>query len=451
MSSLALILYRVATPIFLKLGFQRIDVGVVGTGSMYPTFPKGSGKTDEENEAQVVARPSMRLFPAGISVFGTTYGAYSLQHGDIVSFQTEATDQHLQAIATKSGNLGLTGYIKRVIGLPGDVLELRNGFVYRNNELLLEPYVASPHSTYGGDTIPECKKILVPENQMVVMGDNRKASDDSRFSLGLIPLSGVEFVLPWSEQQETYGMNWRDPSKDADSVGKPEFDEQEFLRLLNSFRTENKRKNLKLQTKLQSTSELRARAILASNDLSFEATRSGITMRQAMDKVGYSNIVIGEAPVLGYYTADELMTYFRSQTRWKNFLLESEYQDVGVSSVVGNLNGCPTQIMVIHMAGYVPAEYDSAVVQSWADAQKSIQEALPSWIKSREFGDAYESKKTEYERMIQILQERENITTRILTKMRAKQWLTKQDEEDIIVSKKLSDEASELAKKLNSQ
>ena len=65
-------------------------------------------------------------------------------------------------------------YVKRVIGLPGETVAIQNGLVSINGQLLSEPY-----KTYEahGDMAPH----FVPSGQYFVMGDNRDASDDSRY------------------------------------------------------------------------------------------------------------------------------------------------------------------------------------------------------------------------------------------------------------------------------
>lgn len=73
--------------------------------------------------------------------------------------------------------------IKRVIGLPGDVIEIHDGQVFVNGQPLNEPYL--PNSTagsYGPTTVP-------PLN-IFVLGDNRNFSNDSR-SFGTVPLKSV--------------------------------------------------------------------------------------------------------------------------------------------------------------------------------------------------------------------------------------------------------------------
>jgi signal peptidase I len=65
-------------------------------------------------------------------------------------------------------------YIKRVIGLPGDTVEIRNEQVFINNQPLDEPFAK------GAYTDPNFAPVVVAPNQLFVMGDNRGNSQDSR-------------------------------------------------------------------------------------------------------------------------------------------------------------------------------------------------------------------------------------------------------------------------------
>ncbi len=85
--------------------------------------------------------------------------------------------------------IGKTSYIKRVIGLPGEHVEIKDGNVYINGDLLQEDYLQDYVVTeaLGGCYID----IVVPENTVYALGDNRGESTDSR-RFGCIPVNKIE-------------------------------------------------------------------------------------------------------------------------------------------------------------------------------------------------------------------------------------------------------------------
>ena len=82
---------------------------------------------------------------------------------------------------------GSTPYIKRVIGLPGETVDLRNGHVSINGQEISEPYVFPGQTTepLGGQD-----HWVVPANTLFVMGDHREDSSDSRV-FGPVPISNI--------------------------------------------------------------------------------------------------------------------------------------------------------------------------------------------------------------------------------------------------------------------
>ena len=78
---------------------------------------------------------------------------------------------------------GTVPLIKRVVGLPGESVEIKDSQVYINGEPLDEDYLTEP-------TIGSMALQIVPEEHLLVLGDNRNASNDSR-SFGMIPYEDV--------------------------------------------------------------------------------------------------------------------------------------------------------------------------------------------------------------------------------------------------------------------
>lgn len=71
-------------------------------------------------------------------------------------------------------------YIKRVIGLPGDIVLIKNGQVYVNDKLLSENYANTETTPSEGGIVKENEPLTIPTDYIFVMGDNRRESSDSR-------------------------------------------------------------------------------------------------------------------------------------------------------------------------------------------------------------------------------------------------------------------------------
>ncbi len=119
------------------------------------------------------------------------------KHGDIIVFQAPPNPE--------------IDYVKRVIGVPGDVIEIRDKKVIRNNQPLDEPYVRfiSDRPSAANNMAPQ----TIPAGQYFVMGDNRDASEDSRV-WGTVPrgyIHGRAWIIYWSwdsSDSNDSGLRW---------------------------------------------------------------------------------------------------------------------------------------------------------------------------------------------------------------------------------------------------
>ena len=100
-------------------------------------------------------------------------------------------------------------YIKRVVGVAGDKIEIINKKVYVNNELVDPDYAI--HLDYGVRPMRDnFGPIVVPEKSLFVMGDNRDSSNDSRF-WGFVDLKAVKgkaFIIYWSWNRDEFNVRW---------------------------------------------------------------------------------------------------------------------------------------------------------------------------------------------------------------------------------------------------
>ncbi|MCL1910756.1 MAG: signal peptidase I [Leptospirales bacterium] len=102
-------------------------------------------------------------------------------------------------------------YIKRCIAVPGDLLELKDGAVYVNNEKLDEPYVGGKPTRADGPFSSQIQGV-VPEGRLVVFGDNRTNSQDSRYFgyLDVERVKGRALIMYWNSE---YVINRHDFSR----------------------------------------------------------------------------------------------------------------------------------------------------------------------------------------------------------------------------------------------
>lgn len=419
-------------------GVVKVEIPVTGA-SMLPTI-------NEEGFVPVRNYPRYPSIPQLQKYVDVKKFEPEIKKGDIVVFRNTKTQQVFAEEKIDPHKKG--GFVKRVVATEGDSVSIKNGFVYVNGRVANEPYTFKPRSTFGSTAMHDCDVITVPHDKYLVFGDNRKVSLDSR-GIGLIDKKDIQYYLPYDDQLSMFSQRWRDTSKDQTYAFSSELDVQEYVRLLNKKRGEFKIEPLKYEPKLSKSAELRARVMLEFDDLSFEASRSGYTMKDAMKDAGYTNIVYGEFPILGYYDAQELIDSFFENPDSSEFLLQKDYEDVGVSSFVGALNGCPVQIVVQHFAGYVPPNYTNKDIEQWKTLIDKLSQIREGWINLQTNKDFYNANKADVDRINEIIRLRASHARQIMQRMEAKQWFTEEEKQYVDQDIILFNEQNEIADRLN--
>jgi signal peptidase I len=426
------------------LGYNPEINNVVGTGSMYPTWPKGEkGKTPDELASEVVSTAGFLTYPNGIVINGKRYFGYTIQKGDIITAKNDAILKTTSEVYSTP-----SGVLKRVVALGGDTVELKDGIFYLNDQPQKEQYIAESRSTYGEDFLRECQLYKVPNDSVFLMGDNRKGSGDSR-EFGPVKYSEIQSVLPLKKQVGTLDKNWHDASNDLADTAKPTIDIDKFVDLLNQKRKENGASPVKHDPKLDASAKIRGEALLKQNTIHTQASYNEVV--SAMSKVGYWNSYVWEWSIEGYYNADELIEDYieRDSSDAKDVWFDKKFDDIGIAEVQGTINGCPTQLIVIHAAGYVPPNYKQSDIDSWKKSLDGLNGIRGGWADLKNNTKFYESNKADVDRINDIIATRISRINSIYTTMSANKWLGSEQNQWIKEDTDLYNEQEALANKLN--
>jgi signal peptidase I len=174
------ILLVVALAVAIVLKTFIVQAFFIPSGSMEPTLDPG----DRVLVQKVVYGPDR----GDVIVFSDPQGRPGPDRGIIGGF-----------VHWLSRTLGIErpeheDFIKRVIGLPGETVELRDGRLFVEGVRIHEPYLK------GAVDARDYGPVRVPDGSLFVLGDNRLNSNDSRFGLGFVPVDkvvGRAFAIVW--------------------------------------------------------------------------------------------------------------------------------------------------------------------------------------------------------------------------------------------------------------
>lgn len=140
------------------------------------------------DENQTTAQESTRTAkPVKTMKFGGSSMEPTLRDGDKVDiFSIDRELRRTDLVFFTSPEKPDVTMIKRIVGLPNETIEIKNGEVLINGVVLNEPYIAEPISYTYASTV-------IPDKSYFILGDNRNHSSDSH-NFGFVPITNVQYI-----------------------------------------------------------------------------------------------------------------------------------------------------------------------------------------------------------------------------------------------------------------
>ena len=158
--------------------------------------------------------------------------------------------------------------------------------------------------------------------------------------------------------------------------------------------------------------------------------------------------IFAEIFTRGFFEAEELVENIMEFPDTLKIMLSPEYQDIGLSAVLGDVDECPTQVVVAHLGGYRPPDYTKKEMDSWGGLVTNIEQVLPSWEAIK---DAEGIDQVKLSRLLEILNTRANNARTVLARMKKNEWLTETEKTMIKNDSELGSEAEKIIETLLKQ
>lgn len=325
---------------------------------------------------------------------------YGLERGDIVSFKNLET-----------GNIY---YLKRIVGLEGEEVSIINGKVIINGQVLDEDYVFHDDPTFGNTFLVDCEAYTIPDGEVMVLGDNRIVSTDSRI-LGFVDVGDIEGVIK-TELVPTF--------KSTDSsvqLGASSIDPGVFRDKLDEVRAEHEVRPLGVNQVLNELAFDRAQEVVSD----FEGWKRQVKpITQLMDEREYQYLLVKEIVTFGYLDEQQLLDQILESGLYRDDFLSNQYYEFGIGVVEMEKGECRFPIITIILTWPSTPTYTGDVNAFWKQEVEMLSQLISGL---RELLSNTSIDRNETQALIEELTRHLEIANMVLTRVSNNQWLTESE------------------------
>ena len=123
--------------------------------------------------------------------------------------------------------------------------------------------------------------------------------------------------------------------------------------------------------------------------------------------------------------------------------MDPRYTEIGIYDLNQEVDSCPTEVVVTHLGGFVPADYDPDTIASWVALRDNLESVIPSWEKALDNSDINQS---DLDSLLTIFRRRLALADEVVAAMNSNEWLSddllariKADDADAALSQELSE------------
>ncbi len=363
-----------------------------------------AGVTDKLTKVPVSGTSMLPTIKDGSEVELKSPNKYGLDRGDIVSFINEETR-------------GLH-YLKRIVGLAGEQISIKNGAVFINGKVLQEDYTLNNLPTYGNTALIDCEGYTIPKDHYMVLGDNRIVSSDSRV-LGFIQEDDIDGVI-----KTNTGEKFASEQRQLE-ISKVNVSPETFLKKLNEQRIKNNSSNLVTHTTLNQLAKKRTEQI---RDKFEDWKNNSVPADKMLEESGYRFNRVHEFVTFGYLDEQAIIDQIFDSPAEKDNFLSTQYTEVGIGVTEKTNKECTFPVISIILSWPAVPTYDKAVLDNWSreiSINNQSLSNLQTWVGYSGIDQA------KLKKLINMIAEMQQIATRIYNKEKNREWLTQKDYQDI--------------------